>query len=168
MKEVSIPIKDADEVLEKLRNKKQKAWIESLRLVNAVMNYQVSSDEAAAQLVEKVISNKFDVTKTYFICQYLIAWGYTLEPYILLSKYAKIPGQFPKLYGQYLKLGYFLQEFNNPKEWKRIRNVMRGMAETYPDEFCALFKWEHMGVRSLEKKEVAALFCEACRESNTD
>jgi hypothetical protein len=103
--------------------------------------------------------------QTYFICQYLIQWGYTAEPYVLLSKYARRPGEIHKLYGQYIKLGYYLQQFENEREWKKIRNVISNMAKENPKEFCELFKWEEMGVRCLEKPEIAKLFCETCRDN---
>ncbi|WP_027420891.1 CAP domain-containing protein [Crocinitomix catalasitica] len=159
-----ILIKDARETIDNMRGKKKKAWVESLLTIHTAQFKQEGYDAAAAKLVADVLKYKFDVTQTYYICQYLIEWGYTAEPYILLSKFAKVPNQFPKLYAQYLVLGYFLQEYNNAKEWKRIRVVMRNMAAKYPDEFCDLFKWNQMGVRSLVKKEIAGLFCEFCEE----
>ena len=106
---------------------------------------------------------KFDVKQTYFICQYLIYWGYTTEPYIMLTKFAKMPGQIPKLYKQYIKLGYFLKQFDNKKEWKKIYFAMKNLVAKNPDEFCDLFKWHQMGVRALSYKEVSELFCEYCR-----
>lgn len=156
---------DFSEVFPTIRIKKQKAWIECLELVRGVESYRYSSAMVAPILVETALKKKFDLKKTYFICQYLIKWGYTQEPYILLSKFAKRPGEFPKLYKQYLKLGYFLGQFQNKKEWKKIRNVFKSIARDYPEEFCDLFRWNQMGVRALDIPEVADLFCEKCRES---
>lgn len=160
----ALDISDYQAVIEKSRSKKQVAWVECLDLISKVENYQITSDSATLPILEKVIQKKFELKKTYFICQYLISWGYTAEPYALLAKFAKRPGQLPKLYAQYLKLGYFLGEFNNEREWKKIRNVLRNLAKDSPTSFCALFKWDQMGVRSFERKEIATLFCETCRK----
>lgn len=163
--EESIKVDDFGEVFGTVRAKRQKAWIECLELISGVQNYRYSDKMVAPILLETALKKKFDLKKTYFICQYLIEWGYTAEPYILLSKYAKRPGQLAKLYKQYLKLGYFLGQFNQKKEWKKIRNVFKSLAKDYPAEFCDLFKWNQMGVRALDVPEIASLFCEQCRES---
>lgn len=160
----SIKVEDYDAVLSSSRNKRKNAWIECLDLILKVENYELDPDPVAIALLESVLANKFELRETYFVCQYLVRWGYTAEPFVLLSKYAKRPGQLPKLYSQYLKLGYFLGQFENDREWKKIRNVLRNLASTNPDEFCELFKWDQMGVRSLERKEIAELFCETCRD----
>lgn len=146
------------------RSKRDKAWLNSLYLISQVQNFQISPDVAVASLIDLTVKRKFDANKTYFVCQFLIEWGYTKEPYLLLSKFARRPGQIPKLYKQYIKLAYYLKEFENPKEWKRIKYVVKILAEQYPEEFCSLFRWNEMGVRSLEKPEIAELFCEKCRE----
>lgn len=160
----NIDVSDKDEVLATLRSKKQIEWINSLILISDVENFRMAPDIAAAALLEKVLKNKFELNQTYFICQYLIQWGYTAEPYVLLSKFARRPGQIPKLYLQYLKLGYFLQQFENKEEWKKIKLIIKNLAEDHPEAFCNLFKWNEMGVRSLEKKEIAELFCAKCSE----
>ncbi len=162
-KNKAINVSDYDAVIENSRNKRQNAWIECLNLILKVQQFELDPDPVAATLVENVLRKKFDLKQTYFVCQYLIRWGYTAEPYVLLSKFARRPGEFPKLYGQYLKLAYFLGQFDNPREWKKIRNILKNMAAIYPADFCELFKWDQMGVSSLAKEEVAALFCEACR-----
>jgi uncharacterized protein YkwD len=158
-----IDVSDFGDVYQTIRGKKQKAWVECLELIMGVQNYRYSDKMAVPILVEAALKKKFDLKKTYFICQYLIDWGYTAEPYILLSKYAKRPGRMPKLYKQYLKLGYFLGRFNDKKEWKKIRNVFKNLAKEHPEEFCDLFRWDQMGVRALQIPEVANLFCEKCR-----
>lgn len=162
----AIDVSDFGEVHAQIRAKRQKAWIECLELIMGVQNLRYSDKMAVPILLQTTLSSKFDLKKTYFICQYLIDWGYTSEPYILLSKYAKRPGQLPKLYKQYLKLGYFLGQFEKKKEWKKIRNVFKSLARDYPDQFCDLFRWNQMGVRALDIPEVAELFCEKCREEN--
>ncbi|MEX1002909.1 MAG: CAP domain-containing protein [Crocinitomicaceae bacterium] len=164
----TIDVSDFGEIFSEMRVKRQKAWVECLELISGVQNYRYSQQMAVPILVERTLKKKFDVKKTYFICQYLIMWGYTAEPYILLSKFARRPGQFSKLYKQYLKLGYFLGQFNIEKEWKRIRIVMKRFAEEYPQDFCELFKWNQMGVRALNKVEIAELFCEYCREEEQE
>ncbi|MEZ4921813.1 MAG: CAP domain-containing protein [Crocinitomicaceae bacterium] len=162
----AINVSDFGEIFPTIRRKKQKAWIECLELISGVQNYRYSDKMAAPILVDAALKMKFDLKKTYFICQYLIEWGYTTEPYILLSKYAKRSGRMPKLYKQYLKLGYFLGRFEDKKEWKKIRNVFRNLANDHPEEFCDLFRWDQMGVRALEIEEIAQLFCEKCRSDN--
>ena len=159
-----IDVSDFGEVSVEIRQKRQKAWVESLELISGVENSRYSDQMVAPILLSNVLKMKFTLKQTYFICQYLIEWGYTTEPYILLSKFAKMPGQLPKLYKQYVKLGYYLGQFENKKEWKKLFQVMKNLAENHPAEFCDLFKWNQMGVRALEKKELAGLFCEKCRE----
>lgn len=158
-----IKVDDFAEVFSAIRIKRQKAWVECLELISGVQNYRYSDKMVAPILLETALKKKFDLKKTYFICQYLIEWGYTAEPYILLSKYARRPGQMAKLYKQYLKLGYFLGQFNEKKEWKKIRNVFKSLAEDHPEEFCDLFKWNQMGIRALDIPEIADLFCANCR-----
>jgi len=158
-----IDVADFGEVSIEVRQKKQKAWIECLELISGVQNGRYSDKMVVPILLFNVLKMKFSLKQTYFICQYLIEWGYTTEPYILLSKFAKVPGQLPKLYKQYIKLGFFLGHFENKKEWKKIFVVIKNLATTNPTEFCDLFKWNQMGVRSLEIKELAGLFCEKCR-----
>jgi len=160
----AIKVDDAETVLEAVRDKKQKAWIESLIIINEVENFRLAPDAGTDQLMALVLASKFDLKETYLICQYLIQWGNSAEPYVLLSKFARRPNQLPKLYTQYLKLGYFLLQFENAGEWKKIKMVLKNLAENYPNEFCTLFKWDEMGVGSLQKKEIAELFCEACQE----
>ena len=164
----TIDVSDMDEVLNNVRSKKQKAWIESLALISAVEKGRTAPDLATAALLENVIKRKFELNQTYFICQYLIQWGYSAEPYVLLSKFARRSNEIPKLYLQYLKLGYFLQQFEKEGEWKKIKMVIKNLAEDHPDAFCNLFKWDEMGVRSLEKKEIAELFCEKCVEEGSE
>ena len=158
-----IDVADFGEVSVEVRQKKQKAWIECLELISGVQSGRYSDKMVVPILLFNVLKMKFTLKQTYFICQYLIEWGYTTEPYILLSKFAKVPGQLPKLYKQYIKLGFFLGHFENKKEWKKIFIVINNLATTNPTEFCDLFKWNQMGVRSLEIKELAGLFCEKCR-----
>lgn len=162
----AIDISDFGEVHGEIRGKRQRAWIECLELIMGVQNLRYSDKMAVPILLQTTLASKFDLKKTYFICQYLIDWGYTSEPYILLSKYAKRPGQLPKLYKQYLKLGYFLGQFKVKKEWKKIRNVFKSLAKNDPAEFCDLFRWNQMGVRALDIPEIADLFCEKCRTEN--
>ena len=159
-----IDVSDKEDILSTVRAKRQKAWIESLALIADVENFRMTADAATPILLGNVIKRKFELNQTYFICQYLIQWGYTAEPYALLSKFARRPSQITKLYLQYLKLGYFLQQFEKEGEWKKIKIVIKNLAEDHPDEFCNLFKWNEMGVRSLEKKEIAELFCEKCQD----
>ncbi len=163
----AIDVSDSEQIIENIREKKLRAWIESLLLITQVENFQTSSDAVTPLLLENVLKKKFDLKQTYFICQYLVDWGYTVEPYVLLSKFARRPNQIPKLYMQYLKLGYFLQQFDNSREWKKIRNVVKNLAENHPTEFCRLFQWDQMGIGSLTKKEIAELFCEKCKEDKT-
>jgi len=162
----AINVDDFSEIHDEVRGKRQKAWIECLELIMGVENFRYSDKMAVPILLQTVLKKKFDLKKTYFICQYLIEWGYTAEPYILLSKFARRPGQIAKLYKQYLKLAYFLGQFENEKEWKKIRNVFKSLANQYPNEFCDLFKWNQMGVRSLDIPEISELFCEKCRTTN--
>jgi hypothetical protein len=159
----AIDVTDFGEILPDIKGKKQKAWIECLELISGVQNFRYSDKMVVPILLNSVLKNKFSLKQTYFICQYLIAWGYTSEPYILLAKYAKMPGQIPKLYKQYIKLGYFLGMFENKKEWKKMTLVFKNLVDANPAEFCDLFRWEQMGVRALEYKEIADLFCKACR-----
>lgn len=159
----AINVKDFGEIHNEIRRKRQKAWVECLELIMGVENGRYSDAMVVPILVDVALKKKFDVKKTYFICQYLIKWGYTTEPYTLLSKYARRGGMIPKLYKQYLKLAYFLGQFENKKEWKKIRNVFKSLANKYPEEFCDLFKWHQMGVRALDIPEIAELFCEKCR-----
>jgi uncharacterized protein YkwD len=161
-----ISIDDFGEVFPQIRAKRDKAWVECLELISGVQNYRYSDKMVAPILLQTSLKKKFNLKQTYFICQYLIDWGYTTEPYILLSKFAKRPGQLPKLYKQYLKLGYFLGQFNNKKEWKKIKNVFKSLADNHPEEFCDLFRWSQMGVRALDIPEIADLFCQECREAN--
>lgn len=161
-----INVSDFPEVHDQLRQKKEKAWIESLEMILGVEIGRYSDRMVASILVNNVLKMKFDVTQTYFICQYLIEWGYTAEPYLLLSKHAKRPGNIPKLYKQYLKLGYFLGKFNDKREWKVILRVMRYLSQAHPQDFCELFKWHEMGVRSLDYPEIAEIFCATCREDS--
>lgn len=163
-KNEEIDVSDMSVVIAAIRDKKQKAWIESLVIINEVENARMSRKAGTAELMKHVLNMKFDLKETYLICQYLIHWGNSSEPYVLLSKFARRPGEIPKLYTQYLKLGYFLQQFENASEWKKIKNVIQNLATNYPDEFCTLFKWNEMGVGSLQKKEIAELFCEKCEE----
>lgn len=160
-----IDVSDFGVIIAETKSKKQKAWIECLDLISGVQNGRYSDKMAVPLLLNSVLKMKFNVKQTYFVCQYFIAWGYTTEPYILLSKYAKMPGQIPKLYKQYIKLGYYLGMFENKKEWKKLLMVMTNLSKTHPAEFCDLFKWNQMGIRALEYKEIAALFCETCREN---
>jgi len=159
-----IDVTDFGEVLVDVKQKKQKAWIECLELISGVQNGRYSDKMVVPILLSNVLKMKFSLKQTYFICQYLIQWGYTTEPYILLSKFAKIPGQIPKLYKQYVKLGFYLGHFEDKKEWKKIFVVLKNLAQNHPHDFCDLFQWDEMGVRSLEIKELATLFCETCRE----
>ena len=154
---------DFGEVIVDVKLKKQVAWLETLELISGVQTQRYSSQMVASMVASMALKNKFNAYQTYFICQYLIDWGYTMEPYLLLSKFARQKNVFPKLYKQYIKLGYFLQQFDNKREWKRIKIAMLTLSKKYPKEFCDLFKWYQMGVRSLERKEVAKLFCETCR-----
>ncbi|MCG8576299.1 MAG: CAP domain-containing protein [Flavobacteriales bacterium] len=159
-----LEVDDYDTVLTEVRSKKQVAWLQSLRLILEVESYQIPSNQAVPDLLNYVLKKKFDLKKTYFICQYLIDWGYTAEPYILLSKFARQKGQIPKLYKQYIKLGYFLGQFENKREWKKIKRAIDILGEEDPEAFCDLFRWDQMGVRALEKEEVAKKFCEYCKE----
>ncbi|UKN01258.1 CAP domain-containing protein [Paracrocinitomix mangrovi] len=159
-------VSDFSQIHDEIRVKRQKAWIECLELIMGVQNHRYSDAMVVPILVENTLKKKFDLNKTYFICQYLIDWGYTQEPYVLLSKYARRPGQFPKLYKQYIKLAYFLGQFEIEKEWKRIKRICANLAEANPQEFCDLFRWNQMGIRALDKKEIAELFCDKCREDN--
>lgn len=161
----AIDVSDFGELVPELKSKKQVAWIECLELISGVENYRYSDKMVVPILLNNVLKMKFSLKQTYFICQYLIEWGYTTEPYILLSKFAKMPGQIPKLYKQYVKLGYYLGMFEDKKEWKKIVLVLKNLAANHPDEFCNLFQWDQMGVRALEYKEIAALFCENCRQN---
>ncbi len=157
-----IDVTDYDTVLTTVRSGKQKAWIESLKLIMDVQNYLVDPRLAAPIILNNVLKKKFNVIRTYFVCQYFIEWGLTVEPYILLSKFARSSGQIPKLYKQYIKLGYFLQQFEKKREWKKIKRSVDILAEGAAVEFCDLFKWNQMGVRALQKKEIAILFCDKC------
>ncbi len=159
----AIDVTDFGEILPEIKGKKQIAWIECLELISGVQNFRYSDKMVVPILLGSVLKNKFSLKQTYFICQYLIAWGYTNEPYILLAKYAKLPGQIPKLYKQYIKLGYFLGMFENKKEWKKMTLVFKNLVDVNPAEFCDLFRWEQMGVRALEYKDIAAIFCRECR-----
>lgn len=158
-----IDVTDFGEVLVNVKSKKQKAWIECLDLISGAQNGRYSDKMVVPILLNSVLKMKFSLKQTYFICQFLIEWGYTMEPYILLAKYAKMPGQIPKLYKQYIKLGYFLGMFDNKKEWKKMTLVFKNLVAADPDEFCDLFTWEQMGVRALEYDEIADIFCTECR-----
>lgn len=163
-----IKIDKAEEILASIRDQRKKAWLETLLLVHEVENFRIAPDAAIGQIMENVIKRKFDLKQTYFVCQYLIQWGYTAEPYVLLSKFARRPGELAKLYMQYLKLGYFLQQFEVEREWKKIRMVLRNLAENHPEDFCHLFQWDQMGVGSLKKDLIAELFCEYCQSNESD
>jgi hypothetical protein len=155
---------DFGDVIKSTKRKGDIAWLEALDMISGVQNYRYESSMVAPILIQSVLQNKFDVYKTYFVCQYLIQWGYINEPYLLLSKFARQKKLFPKLYKQYIKLGYFLQLFEDKKEWKKIKIAINNLSASHPEEFCDLFKWNQMGVRALEKKEIANKFCEVCRD----
>lgn len=159
----AIDVDDFSEVLSTTRRKRTIAWLEVLDYISGVINYRYEAEMVAPLIVQSTLKNKFNVYKTYFVCQYLIEWDYTTEPYLLLSKFARQKGLFPKLYKQYIKLAYYLQQFDNKREWKKIHAALKILSQSYPNEFCDLFKWYQMGVRSLEKKEIAELFCKTCR-----
>jgi len=159
----AINTSDFSEVLASLSSKKQIAWLETLDLVSGVQTKRYSPQIATPLIVEMTLKNKFNAYQTYFVSQYLIDWGFTMEPYLLLSKFARQKNAFPKLYKQYIKLGYFLQQFNNKREWKRIKAAMIILSQKKPQEYCDIFKWDQMGVRALENKEVSKIFCETCR-----
>lgn len=161
-----IDVDDFGEVLIDIKSKKQVAWIECLELISGVENQRYSDQMVVPILLNSVLKMKFSLKQTYFICQYLIEWGYTTEPYILLSKFAKMPGQLPKLYKQYIKLGYYLDKFDDKKEWKKLLMVLKNLASNHPQEFCDLFTWNQMGVRALEYAEIADLFCAKCQQQN--
>lgn len=160
----AIKIENQNEIIAGLRDKRQKGWIETLAIIDSVETGQMTPNKAAPMIVKSVLDLKFELNQTYFICQYLIHWGFTTEPYVLLSKFVRRPNQNPKLYAQYLKLGYYLGQFEIENEWKKIKGIIKQFATTYPEEFCQLFKWDEMGIGSLKKKEIAALFCEKCQE----
>jgi len=164
----NIDVSDFGEIQPELKSKKQKAWIECLDMISGVQNNRYSDKMAVPILLNHVLKNKFPIKQTYFICQYLIEWGYTSEPYVLLSKFAKMPGQIPKLYTQFIKLGYYLGMFENKKEWKKILVVLKNLAAVSDKEFCSLFEWNQMGVRALEYPEIADLFCEKCRQEQAN
>ncbi|MBK9191326.1 MAG: hypothetical protein IPM77_07325 [Crocinitomicaceae bacterium] len=90
----NIDVSDFGEIQPELKSKKQKAWIECLDLISGVQNNRYSDKMAVPILLNHVLKNKFPIKQTYFICQYLIEWGYTTEPYVLLSKFAKMPDKF--------------------------------------------------------------------------
>lgn len=158
----SIDVSDYDTIQASIRSSKQQAWIESLKLIMEVQNFRRSPQQAAPIILNNVLKKKFSLLQTYFVCQYFIDWGLSAEPYILLSKFARVPGNIPKLYKQYVKLGYFLQQFDNKREWKKIKRAMTILSEQSEGDFCDLFKWNQMGVRAMEKKEVAEAFCAKC------
>jgi len=159
----AINTSDFSEVLKSVSSKKQIAWLETLDLVSGVQTKRYSSQMAAPLIVKMTLKNKFNAYQTYFVSQYLIDWGFTMEPYLLLSKFARQKNVFPKLYKQYIKLGYFLQQFNNKREWKKIKAAMTLLSQKNPQEYCDIFMWNQMGVRALENKEVSKIFCETCR-----
>lgn len=160
----AIKTDDFGEVLATVKRKRTLAWLEVLEFISGVQNYRYDSQMVGPMITNSALKNKFNVYQTYFVCQYLISWGYTVEPYLLLSKFARQKNLFPKLYKQYVKLGYFLQQFDNKREWKKIKVAMNTLASDHPSDFCDLFKWDQMGVRALENKEVAELFCKTCNE----
>ena len=159
----AINTSDFSEVLESVSRKNQIAWLHILDLISGVQTKRYLSQIVVSKIVKMALKNKLNVYQTYFISQYLIDWGYTLEPYLLLSKFAKQKNEFPKLYKQYIKLGYFLQQFSNKREWKRVKAAMITLSEKHPKEFCELFKWNQMGVRAIENTEVSKMFCEICK-----
>jgi hypothetical protein len=159
----AINTSDFSDVVVGLSKETQLAWLQTLDLISGVQTTRYSPQMATPKIVNMVLKNKFNVYQTYFVSQYLIDWGYTMEPYLLLSKFARQKNVFPKLYKQYIKLGYFLQQFNNKREWKRIKAAMVTLSQKNSQEYCDLFKWHQMGVRALENKEVAKIFCETCR-----
>jgi len=153
---------DFGDVIQTVRRDKTVAWLEVLELISGVQNYRYDPQMAGPLITNSVLKNKFNVHQTYLVCQYLIEWGLTVEPYLLLSKYARQKNLFPKLYKQYIKLGYFLQQFDSKREWKKIKVALSTLAKDYPEDFCDLFKWHQMGVRALSNKTIADLFCETC------
>lgn len=159
----SINTSDFPTVLTSVKNKKYKAWLNTLYLISNVQAKQLSSQAVISRIVRLALKNKFNEYQTYFVSQYLIDWGYNMEPYLLLSKFARQKNMFPKLYKQYVKLGYFLQQFNNKREWRKIKSAMISLLESDSREYCDLFKWNQMGVRTLENSEVAKMFCEVCK-----
>ena len=159
----AINTSDFADVLKSVSSKKQIAWLKTLDLVSGVQTQRYSTQQSAALIVKLALKNKFNAYQTYFVSQYLIDWGFTMEPYLLLSKFARQKNVFPKLYKQYIKLGYFLQLFDNKREWKRIKAAMLILSIKEPQEYCDLFKWYQMGVRSIENKEVSKIFCETCK-----
>jgi len=159
----AIKVDDFGETLPKVKRKQMRAWLEILELISGVQNYRYQPQMAQPIITSLALKQKLNVQQTYFVCQYLISWGYTVEPYLLLSKFARKKGLFPKLYKQHIKLAYYLQLFDNPREWKKIKITLKNLGADYPEDYCDLFKWHQMGVRALENKEVAKIFCENCR-----
>ncbi|MCH2233262.1 MAG: CAP domain-containing protein [Crocinitomicaceae bacterium] len=160
----AIELPDVVATIDQIMSKRRKSWLLCLHYISQVQTFRMSPSVAVPTLYDLVSKKKLNSKQSYFVCQFMIEWGYTVQPYLLLSKHARRRGEIPKLYKQYLKLGFYLKQFDNPRSWKKIRMVVQNFAEDSPEEFCSLFRWNEMGVKSLEKPEMAGLFCEKCRE----
>ncbi len=159
----AIKINDFARKINNIKSAREKGWLETLELISGIQNFRYSIDTKAPVIVDNVLQNKFGVHKTYFVCQYLIQWGYYVESMVLLSKFARQKGHFPKLYKQYIKIAYYLDHFSDKSKYKKVMGVIKNLNEVAPQELCNLFIWKQMGIRSLDYKEIAQLFCENCR-----
>ena len=158
-----INVRDFPRLIKNVNSKRDYAWLQTLEMISGVQNYRYDLSDKGPIVVRNVIQNKFDLFQTYFICQYLIQWGYYVESLVLLSKYARQKNHFPKLYKQYIKIAYYLDHFTDNTKYNKVLAAMKNLREISPDDFCDLFVWQQMGVRALNYSEIAELFCANCR-----
>jgi len=159
----NINVSDFDVVTEGVKSKREGSWLQVLELISGVQNFEYTVEFAGPLVVNHVIKNKYDIYKTYFVCQYLMQWGYYVESMVLLSRYARQKNHFPKLYKQYIKLAYYLEHFKDKTKYKKVLVAIKNLIETDSGEFCDLFSWKQMGVRALDYREIAELYCLNCR-----
>lgn len=154
-------IDDFDAIYEQVTSKKSQKWLMALYLIH---DYEFGHRMRfkGSEIARLAASGRFNMYQTYFVCQYLIAYGNLNYAKALLERYAKKSNGFPKLYQQYLKLSYYFYQFENEQQFKTDIKVLKNLAKSDNTAFCNFFKWYHIGVRCLEKDEVSALYCSNC------
>ena len=152
---------DFDAVFATIKPKNQRNWVQSLYLIDKYEQGNLTSN-LGQQLTALAASGRFNAYQTYFVSQYIMRYNCPRLAFVLLEKFAKKPYQFAKLYQQYLKLSYYFTAFEDPQQLKIDGIVFRNFAASDPVAFCNLFKWYHIGVRSMEIASISKLYCKEC------
>jgi len=148
-------------VLESVKSRNTKNWLNALLIINKFEQELIYHD-IGPELARLALAGKFNVYQTYFVSQYIITYGGLQYAKLLLEKYAKQSGHFPKLYQQYLKLSYYFDGFENKRQLKLDLRVLKNLIKSDSNAFCNFFKWFHVGVRLHEKEAISALYCDNC------